>query len=1590
MPATEATWRNLKLLHVVFGISSVLLLLSTVWMFGRDVGRQWKSYQRRYRGIEQRMTKWQIEAEQNRLADSVVTSIAEQLSFVRSAPLPPSLLDQFKSLVAQDAAARKTGETKFAKLDELTAELNAAQANLSQLAAKLEEARGKVNLGTESLAKTTDAAVRPAMEKELDELREAASTAAAELSDARSGAASIRDRLLQDGLRPEFHLAKFREETLASRRKFRLADFDAAKADLDEMVRDNRPADEQAIAQAKIDKIKADVDDLTRERDRATAHRQAIQDVIAEMTAEESRLIARSEAAKAELERLTKSQAERNVSWFAWGGLPGKRWLELPILDAFNSPLTIDNLWTKDLTVPNGSFGSIRRFDRCTTCHRGIAKSAPGTADKPAYVPEHRVTIRMQTPESSPEISTERDASVKNVAKVYGFETATVGLVSDDDVTVSIVQPGSLAAEASAHGLDATEVPEIQGLQVGDVIVEVNGDLVRTQQDVATFLMQGRKWGETVELTVSRGLPHPYTSHPRLDLFVGSLSPHNYTFFGCTSCHEGQGGGTDFEFVSHTPNTPAEGRKWAQEHGWFNNGHWIFPMYPARFAESACIKCHHEIYELHPSEKFPKDPAPKVVLGHTLISDYGCFGCHEINGYDGPDRRVGPDMRLEPNYFAAAAAVKADPAFSNLDEAIRTDVERLIQHPDENAVRHRLRDMIVSDAEAQEPVLSAATRQIVSVLDDVESPGKLRKTGPSLRHVSTKISAEFMYDWIADPTHFRPSTKMPRFFGLWKHLEGDPKPRALSEKYEPIEIRGVVEYLTARSQPFENIPREKGTEPASAERGKVLFEVRGCLACHQHVDFPQSTANQGPNLSHLGDKFATAKDQQQGADWLYSWLREPTHYSPRTKMPNVYLDPIKQPDGKVTDAAADVAAYLLSGSRGWKPSAATMAGLEPDLKTLDELVHLNLRSAYDEPQSDRILREGIAEESLPPLAAAESELVAPLTTEKKLAYIGRKTINKYGCFGCHDIPGFEDAKPIGAALADWGRKESAKLAFEHIVEYLHHGHGHGSGHTKNASDVQGTAEDHQVAEHSMPESAGDADHGQAESSVSFFSGGNRTFDESFYMEKIEEQDRSGFIWQKLKEPRSYDYKKTENKNYNERLRMPQFPFGPEDREAIVTFVLGLVADPPADKFVYQSEPRRKAITEGLAVIDKFNCTGCHMFEPERWNLEYHTGTFGEASTIQDFPFVIPSRSPKSLQASLTPDPFRETLRGVIEGTPAIQNTDGRPEVWDEEGDLIEEGEEYPPESLQYPFDLSKSVALDGQLFEAGLSPIVVPASTIRERFPAKGGDLTRWLLTRVVELEKEVNPSANAKEAWGWLPPALMGEGQKVRPEWLYSFLMEPYPIRPSVFLRMPKFNLSPDDAEKLVNYFGARDAAVFPYDKTDRLRNDYSFAANSTVADQVKQESLKMDGAMKIVTDANYCVKCHLIGDFAPEGNVRAHAPDLSLAQFRLRPDYMRQWIANPKRLLHYTPMPVNVPYVADDPHLGGVSQALLSGTSIEQVDALVQLLQNYSYFTSSKTNIRSMVKKPDATAPSAESSSDASGETPEPTSTPVAPEAN
>jgi hypothetical protein len=1538
MPATEQTWRDLKILHVVFGVSAIALLVATVAMLVVDHNRPWKKYQREFRELETWSAAARIADEESRSYVETSKELEEALATARQAELDPELTTAFL-----DEAGRVAADAEAVEF---------ARADLQKLAA------------------TSDPEERFAVRGDLLQ--------------------RFRDIVARCG---------FREKQSAGRLKLLKAEFDKARADFELAVADDEPESRLDALQAIADATTARVTEATLANQSDATHRKALESLLRDITAEEDAAAKAVADHRQSLEMLTKTRDEK-------AGNLGKTVLELPVLDAFNSPLRIDQIWLPELTF-NNNFRNVARFDRCTTCHKGIDKSAPGNPTEAGYPQTETISLDLPTPEESPHLSgVEADSPPSSVVigdgneqleTVYGLRLADRGLFNADDPTVSVVRPQSLAAAA--------------GLMTGDVIEAIDGGRTYARGVAVVGLLESPSWGRPLRLTVRRGVPQPYSSHPRLDLFVGSLSPHPKQVFGCTICHEGQGSATSFKWASHTPNSPKQGHEWHDEYGWFDNHHWIYPMLSQRFEESSCLKCHHQVVDLEPSERFPEPPAPKLVEGYHTIREYGCYGCHEINGWSGPDERIGPDMRLAPNFHEVAEALLDDPGLAELAPTARRLVEEVRSGPDTARAREQLVTLIEEDAAAgDDAVLAARSHTLGGLLKNPETPGTLPKVGPSLRHLSSKVGFDWLYSWLRNPMDFRPSTKMPKFFGLWDHLSGAGL--AESERYEPIEIRSIIAYLDAVSAPFSYVePYEGITAEPDPDRGRKVVQVRGCLACHKHEEFPEATSNQGPELSRIGAKLAS---HPRGEAWLYSWLREPGKYHPKTLMPNVLLEPVTLPDGTVSDPAADAVAWLMQSTQDWQPQDIPPAdGLSADERSAtEELAALYLEGRFTKEKSAEYARNGIPD-SMSQIAGDEAMLVG-LTSEagdrdrRLLEYVGKKTIAKLACYSCHNIPGFEDAKPAGAALADWGRKESSKIAFEQIVPYLMHqlgGHGHHGGHASTSphgADHGHGVGDHGLSGHGVGDDgvssdgahAADAGHGAdaghftngeraggqmsiadaavpAESGVAAAAGlvdppvaADLAYaakepphvspesvdpDTGYFLEKLLAHDRQGFLWQKLRAPRSYDYQKTENKNYNERYRMPQFPFDDQQREAAMTFVLGLVAEPPAEQFIHRPDPREQARLDGMVVAEQFNCGGCHVLETERWDIRYDPDEVSDPPVVEDYPFLQPHFPARQLQESLQPD-RQGRLFASLRGMPVLDEETGEPQLVDQDFIPIDraDAEEDPDIVPHRPFMLYQDAIINGQPWGVGSQNVFVPEDAIHAgvTYPARGGDLAKLLFPVVIADEKEINPNVKADDAWGWLPPPLVGEGKKVQSGWLHRFLLEPHPIRPAAVLRMPKFHLDTHQASALVNYFAAVDGAEFPYDHDPRYEQ-------STLAERERAYPEHLSDAMKIVTNGNYCVKCHLLGDYAPPGNPKALAPQLSAVRQRLRPDYVHGWIGNPKRFLPYTGMPVNIPF--DKP----VSQQLYRGTSEEQLSALTDLLMHYDTFANRNVSLEAYLNQ-------------------------------
>ena len=987
------------------------------------------------------------------------------------------------------------------------------------------------------------------------------------------------------------------------------------------------------------------------------------------------------------------------------------------------------------------------------------------------------------------------------------------------------------------------------------------------------------------------GFPHPFATHPRPDVYLTASSPHPLTEFGCTVCHDGQGSATSFHNAQHGANHPAEYKKWNGQYGYFPNHYWEYPMQPRRLRESTCLKCHHQVVELGVNPDHGAT-APKLYRGWQLVRKFGCFGCHEITGFDGTNP-IGPDLRLEPATAQQKAAIDADP------------------------------------------------NQVA---------GRMRKVGPSLAHVSLKTSADWLARWIRKPSDFRPTTRMPQFFDLSN--QGD----AHGKSFGPVEIAAVTHFLVENSKaaskdfPLDTVP--KGITP-DAKRGELAFRQRGCLACHSHKAIPDPdkklSAAFGPDLSRIQDKIphdpknptAAASD---GFRWLYTWLKDPQKHFPRTRMPNLFLE-VEGEGAKRTDPAADIAAFLLSQPAG---SLAGDAVPDADDTVLDELVKLYAGKVIGAANAEALLADGGKYPVADP-AGDEVELVGEkLTREMKLAYVGRRTVSRYGCYGCHDIPGFETARPIGTKLEDWGRKDRTKLALEHIEEFLHH-HGEADG---SSTRERVDAEMQQARAHTLgTKKFGSRDEEEAATRGSFF------------YASLLHHGREGFLWQKLRAPRSYDYEKTQTKGYDERLRMPKFTFAPtpaeneEAIEAIATFILGLVAEPPPVKYVYTPDTQVADRIEGERLLQKFNCIGCHMVDAPEIRMtgtldNLPDGSLASAEYPEARELLLKIRPARTIQ--LTPDAngnVSYSFHGLSVARPGPDDADLDPEEREYSYNLWE------PLTFKWMGKDEKGRPTPQTRTVLPSARMLVPEPNLVSETPARGGRFAEWLVTDI--LSRATQP--NRDLAWQQSPPPLIAEGIKVQTPWLYRFLKNPNRLRHTTVLRMPRFNLDDDEARALANYFAAADKAEYPYQPVPQRQPDYladrNAEFNGTDHDYLT-ESWRL-------FNAPLCIKCHSLGGrpfkaVDPKKDIRG--PNLDMVRDRLQPDWVQVWLSNPKWFTPYTSMPQ--PFAKNQKlfpqHFGG--------NGLKQTTGVRDALMNYNRLMERDgTYVPPVTAKPAAGAPAA-----------------------
>ena len=323
-----------------------------------------------------------------------------------------------------------------------------------------------------------------------------------------------------------------------------------------------------------------------------------------------------------------------------------------------------------------------------------------------------------------------------------------------------------------------------------------------------------------------------FVSHPNPAL----LALHDPEQFGCSTCHNGNGRATTSVRKGH-------GR----------HKYWLWPLFYRENFEAGCHQCHARDLVL--------DHAEVMNRGKEIYYVEGCVGCHRFEGFD----------------------TEAE-ALTEVQSSIHTLVEDRKEMGKEIEQSVLAGDNAQDNAEAQRFYARAdELKQQISNLDhemerlEVRSADlqiEQKKIGPSLNEVRLKMRKEWIPVWLENPHAYRPSTKMPAF-----PLDEGQR-RAIAAFVWQTGVEGEL----------------PGQPRGNADRGKELFETRGCMGCHAVGDGDAAQGSSfAANLSRVGEKVHY--------DYLVPWIHNPQERQPLSVMPSLRLS---------LEETRDIASYLMT------------------------------------------------------------------------------------------------------------------------------------------------------------------------------------------------------------------------------------------------------------------------------------------------------------------------------------------------------------------------------------------------------------------------------------------------------------------------------------------------------------------------------------------------------------------------------------------------------------------------------------------------------------------------------------------------------
>jgi len=363
-------------------------------------------------------------------------------------------------------------------------------------------------------------------------------------------------------------------------------------------------------------------------------------------------------------------------------------------------------------------------------------------------------------------------------------------------------------------------------------------------------------------------------------------------------------------------------------------------------------------------------------------------------------------------------------------------------------------------------------------------------------------------------------------------------------------------------------------------------------------------------------------------------------------------------------------------------------------------------------------------------------------------------------------------------------------------------------------------------------------------------------------------------------------------------------------------------DAAAELAAMGDEEKRQYL--GNELIGRYGCYGCHAIDGflDRGRIGTSLSDWGSKATAQiDFGY---------LDIDHSRDAF---LRAKLDAPRSVD--DGKIKLPQEKARMPNFG--FTPEEVE-----AVSIAILGYTDEE-IPDVKKPANTPR-KVAAEAGrtiiDDYNCRACHIIEgrggaiqapiVSLAVAAGEDAAVAAAYAPPNLNTQGAKTQPTWLYRFLNEPTPIRPWLEVRMPTFGFNDEQLNALTAYFSAVDDASYPFDEKFTVSHEYP-------RELVRAGDTLASGQLQ-------CFMCHVQGGVNPSGTPDSWAPDLAMAAERLRYEWVQDWIINPQAIFPGTKMPQYYTWDLDDPsfYTAPDGSPVMDANTRAQIEALAAYIMS------------------------------------------------